>query len=149
MIKTILLPIDGSIHSDKAAEWAGSLAGKYGAHLVLLHVVAHDSEKLSQETLEYLDTEHFEAADMAFWELPARQLAEKAEQRARYYGATTTEVLVLKDDPSDTILRVASDYKADLIVLGSRGRGALTSLVLGSVSNKVVHGGGFNCLTVR
>ena len=39
MIKKILVPVDGSAHSIKAAELASDLAAKYGAEILLLHVL--------------------------------------------------------------------------------------------------------------
>ena len=42
MIKTILVATDGSDHAEKAVDLAADIAGKYGAHLVLLHVLLRD-----------------------------------------------------------------------------------------------------------
>ena len=47
------------------------------------------------------------------------------------------------------ILTVAEDIGADLIVTGSRGRGAITSTVLGSVSTEILHGAHCDVLVVH
>lgn len=39
MIKTILVPVDGSAHADTAVDWASDLAAKYQARLIILHVI--------------------------------------------------------------------------------------------------------------
>lgn len=55
------------------------------------------------------------------------------ERRVRY------ETEVLQGTPADAILELARDRNADLIVVGSRGRGRITGTVLGSVSTAIVH----------
>jgi nucleotide-binding universal stress UspA family protein len=51
--------------------------------------------------------------------------------------------------PAKAILAVADDIGADLIVTGSRGRGAAKSALLGSVSTEILHGAGCDVLVVR
>ena len=46
---------------------------------------------------------------------------------------------LLDGDPAREILRTAREGDHDLIVLGSRGRGRMTTALLGSVSNRVMH----------
>jgi nucleotide-binding universal stress UspA family protein len=49
------------------------------------------------------------------------------------------ETEVIEGSPAEKILEVARAHGADLIVIGSRGRGAITGTILGSVSSDVVH----------
>jgi nucleotide-binding universal stress UspA family protein len=56
---------------------------------------------------------------------------------------------VIGHPPARGILTVADDIGADLIVTGSRGRGAITSAVLGSVSTEIVHGARCDVLVVH
>lgn len=49
------------------------------------------------------------------------------------------ETEILEGSPAAKILEVAETHGADLIVIGSRGRGAITGTILGSVSSDVVH----------
>jgi nucleotide-binding universal stress UspA family protein len=49
------------------------------------------------------------------------------------------ETEVIEGSPAEKILEVAQAHGADLIVIGSRGRGAITGTILGSVSSDVVH----------
>jgi nucleotide-binding universal stress UspA family protein len=49
------------------------------------------------------------------------------------------ETEILEGSPAEKILEVAETHGADLIVIGSRGRGAITGTILGSVSSAVVH----------
>jgi nucleotide-binding universal stress UspA family protein len=57
-----------------------------------------------------------------------------AEERRVAY-----ETEILEGSPAEKILEVAEAHGADLIVIGSRGRGAITGTILGSVSSDVVH----------
>ena len=58
------------------------------------------------------------------------------------------EILSLSD-PRDIIVKTANDMKADLIILGNRGLSQITSLFLGSVSNKVVQNSTRRVLIVK
>ncbi len=61
-------------------------------------------------------------------------------------NATAT---MLHGSPAHAIVGYATDVDADLIIVGSRGRGALSTLLLGSVSHGVVHASDRNVLIVR
>jgi nucleotide-binding universal stress UspA family protein len=50
-----------------------------------------------------------------------------------------TEFTQIPGNPGQTIKKIAQNWDADLIVMGSRGRTGLSELVLGSVSNYVMH----------
>ena len=65
------------------------------------------------------------------------QVAERACEDLAGVGLTSTAEL-REGDPADELLRAASEEDADLIVVGSRGRSALTRLALGSVARKVL-----------
>lgn len=84
----------------------------------------------------------------------------KPEKRAmarddlnRAIGTLSRELLaagwVIGGPPASGIVTVAEDIGADLIVTGSRGRGALTSAVLGSVSTKILHSAPCDVLVVH
>jgi nucleotide-binding universal stress UspA family protein len=57
--------------------------------------------------------------------------------------------VTLEGEPASTIVDYAKNVDADLIAIGSRGRNALASLLLGSVSHGVVHAADRNVLIVR
>lgn len=62
---------------------------------------------------------------------------------------TNAQTVTLEGDASSTIVDYAKSVDADLIVIGSRGRGAFGSLFLGSVSHGVVHAADRDVLIVR
>jgi nucleotide-binding universal stress UspA family protein len=78
-----------------------------------------------------------------------KQSQEKAvwEKVGRTPG--NTQQVTLEGSPAQTIVDFAKNVRADLIVIGSRGRGSFGSLLLGSVSHGVVHNSDRNVLIVR
>jgi nucleotide-binding universal stress UspA family protein len=66
-----------------------------------------------------------------------RQLEETAAEMAR--NGIVVRTFERTGDPATEVLDLARTEKVDMIVLGSHGRGALGRLVLGSVSDRVVH----------
>jgi universal stress protein A len=67
--------------------------------------------------------------------------------RAAFHGAWDVEIAT--GHPADTIVRVARERKADLIVMGTHGRTGLQHVLLGSVAEKVVRLASCPVLTVR
>jgi nucleotide-binding universal stress UspA family protein len=67
-------------------------------------------------------------------------------EQARKAGVKEVHARVLRGDPAEGIVNFARDHQIDLLVLGSRGRSKLGSMLLGSVSNKVCQMS--NCTTV-
>lgn len=75
-----------------------------------------------------------------------RQIQEIAD-RMRTAGVDTTALLV-HGATVETILKEASDLEVDIIVVGSHGRGAMYQLLVGSVSEGVLHKSRFPVLVV-
>lgn len=129
MFKNILLAVDGSEYSHRAAEYAKSLAECYEANLLLVHVFAHTSDLLGYEDFEKLFSKRKSAA---------QAILDKAKE---ILGSTTLKVYeeLIDGAEAEAILKVAENHQADLIVMGTRGFGAVKGLLVGSVSRKVIH----------
>lgn len=175
MIKTILVPTDGSDHANKAIELASDLASKYGAKIVLLHAMLHNTSvydlktmgerlKAAPEVIEQLDQVAQAIVDASatgyggpvFLPAPYQTLRaigelvlENAKQRAASAGVTNVDLRMADDPPADAVLRVADETGADMIVMGSRGLGKIADMLLGSVSHKVSHLAKCTCVTVK
>lgn len=145
MITRVLVPIDGSEYSRKALEFATDIAQRFSASIVLVHVVSTAAllpapvpQVGVPVTPEGVPPPVFStkmAEDMAKLgsELLARQSSE-VEKR----GLTVKNVLE-KGEPVEKILQTAKNESCDLIVIGARGLGKVRALLLGSVSDGVVH----------
>jgi len=145
MINRILVPVDGSEYSRKALEFATDIAQRFNASVVLVHVVSTAALLPSPVpqvgvpvTPEGVPPPVFStkmAEDLAKFgsELLARQGSE-VEKR----GLTVKNVLE-RGEPVEKILQTAKNERCDLIVIGARGLGKVRALLLGSVSDGVVH----------
>ncbi len=128
-VSRILLPVDGSGHSDTAAEMAIDLAGDSNASIVLLHVRRPVPTGLGQPNAE-------ELLDV----LTAGAEAVMEIYRSRLDNAKLEHTdLVIGGDIAEVVANVADVEKCDLIVIGSKGKSDLEGLILGSVTHKVLH----------
>lgn len=148
MIKTILVPVDGSVHANTAINWASDLADKYQASLMLLHVIPEGRLVGARDDLRALaKVERMTESEAV--ETLAEDVVREAAARARAHGATNIVSRCETGDPAKVILDHAARSGAELIVMGRRGVGGLPGLVFGSVSSKVLHLADCACLTVK
>jgi len=146
MFRKILLPVDGSQGSLKAARVAGEIARRFDSEVTILHV-------------QHLPATVLAASGMAGMVAPDRGTAEALEAAAREVLRVARESLGLPEDrlnekallghPAEVICRVAEEGDYNLIVMGSRGLSEVRAFFLGSVSDKVSHHAPCPVLIVR
>ena len=127
-MKEIMVAIDGSDGSRAAIDEAVELAGPLGAHITFASVRKAPSSLLGTPNYECRL-----ARDLGV----ARATVDSALKQAREAGVEARGE-VLEGNAVDEILSFADNCGADLIVMGSRGHGALAGALLGSVSSGVV-----------
>jgi nucleotide-binding universal stress UspA family protein len=131
-MKLIIAATDGSECADRAVDMASTLAKAADAKLLVLTVgdslIGPELNKLARA----------EGGVGEALELIIGQILQRAKDRAREQGASSVEVQCGWGDPAEIIIEVARSRKVDAIVVGRRGRGRLTGLLLGSVSQKLV-----------
>lgn len=132
-IRRILVPVDFSTCSRLVVGRAASLAAKLGAHVVLVHV-AEIPEGVGADTLVRPDGVAVAAG--AFAVGGARSGMEGFVAEARHHGVEP-QVVVRTGPVVDTLLAVAEEERADLVVIGTHGRTGLARMVLGSVAEQV------------
>ena len=130
----ILLAIDGSDFSQAALQSVIARPWPADSEVKVLHVVEPPSLLLGREMGGY-DPE-FEAVWKALRE-QAKDLVMKAAEKLRGAKLNVSTDLV-EGDPKSQIIDIASEWHADMIVLGSRGRSGLNRFLMGSVSQDVV-----------
>lgn len=140
MYQRILVPTDGSEYAEAAADRGFALAETLDAELHLLAVV--DAGPLSSIRLP---------GDAANAEEVLREQAEAAvdrlEERAAERGITPT-VTIQSGTPVEEILEYAEPADIDVAVMGTRGRGGVDRMVLGSVTDGVTRYGDMDVLVV-
>lgn len=124
----ILVPTDGSDCAVRAGEHAVFLAKKLGARITVLNVIHVDMAFRAGihygEGMRELESASQEATGVI------RKLCEAA--------GIECEELIIKGDPANTIVRVASETHVDCIVIGSTGVSALERVLIGSTSESVL-----------
>ncbi len=139
MFKEILLGVDGSPHSLRAAKMAGDLARTMKANLRIVTAFDPVPSYLGDPYIQQVASARIEAAE----EVLQKALGAVGE----IPGELKTEVL--EGSAAEAILNVAETRHPDLIIMGSRGRGRLTGALLGSQSQKVVQHAPCPVLIVR
>lgn len=127
MYSKILLAIDGSEHSLRAANEAVKMASLSNDSKIKIVYVA-DYAKAKNEVLHSQGKEELEYVRRKRLQ-PIEEIL-KANQ-------VTYGVEILRGEPGPTLVEYANKEKFDLVVIGSRGLNALQEMVLGSVSHKV------------
>lgn len=146
MLSKILVPIDGSKHSEKALQFACDVASKFDAAVHIVHVpqgIASDRVMVlgGASIVIHADKDEIEKA--------GRQLIDAATELAEKTVPGKVATQLRAGDPAAEIVDCAKEIGADCIVIGSRGLGDFAGLLLGSVSHKVCHAAPCTCITVR
>ncbi len=131
-MRRILVATDGSSDAERAVDFAAALAKDTGSAFFIV-TVGSDVSSPDVQALARAEGGLGEAL-----ELLSNQILEKARHRAQRKGLAQMDSHVAWGDPAASILEAAQAVKADIIVVGRRGRGRLTGLLLGSVSQKLV-----------
>jgi nucleotide-binding universal stress UspA family protein len=128
-MRKILVGVDGSEPSLRAVRLAAEVATKTGAELEVaysFHPPVYFMDIGRAAELNEEERKHGEAA------------LDAAVRAARELGAAPTRV-VLQGNPPQALADHAEADQVDLVVVGSRGRGAVASALLGSVADRLVH----------
>jgi nucleotide-binding universal stress UspA family protein len=137
MISKILMPTDGSKTAQRAAAYAVDLAKQLKASIIALSVIDERSftaqtvpaSETARHTIEPIEDYLREAAEGYAGEI--KKLCDKKGVAAK--------VSIRTGHPVEEIVKEAERSKANLIVMGSHGRSALSATILGSVSFGVIH----------
>ena len=149
MFDTVVLAIDGSDHSEKAVATVGTLIteGVVGTvHLV--HVVAPRPSEMVLASDAYIGVEHAYVTTLDHETAIGREMLDHAAKTLRALGDSPVHTHLSTGDPARIIVDLAGELAADLIVMGRRGLGGFTGLLLGSVTKKVQHASTAGVLTV-
>jgi nucleotide-binding universal stress UspA family protein len=149
MFRNILVALDGSQHSSRAADVAIDLAQHYGARLQFITVSKEPPARLSEELQRYMEIEQLKGTPDALITDVAKNILAEADRRARGKGLKDVKTIAKTGPVARTIVDIAKRNEADVIVMGSRGLGTVEGILLGSVSHKVVSLANCNVMTVR
>ena len=141
-MKKVLITLDYDPTAQKVAEVGFSMAKSMNAGVILLHVITDPvfystagyspimgfSGFVDVSPLQLSNVEGLKEASMKYLETSKKHLGDK-----------TISTIVKEGDFADSILATAKELKADVIVMGSHSRKWLENIVMGSVTEKVLH----------
>jgi len=158
MYRKILVGVDNSPMRQSVFERALSLAKENQASLLLLHVLSSEEEDsplpipIHTEELDWargseIDLEKWREQ----WQKFKRECLEKLQALATEAkkAGIPVEVKQVAGSTGRKICHLAQTWDADLIVIGNRGHSGLSELLLGNVSNYVLHHAPCSVLTVK
>lgn len=131
MFGKILVPVDGSTEALTAARYARKIAEKFESAVTLLYVIQHtaylapNSQQLSSSVLRSLEE-------------GGEQVLEQAVKEYEDFDGRLTRRIEY-GHPGIKIVEISKEQNYSLIVMGRRGMSDVAKLLLGSVSNYVLH----------
>jgi len=165
MFERILIPTDGSPHSEKAVGIGCELAQRFNSKIVFLHVLMHGANvddlvqipsvgpDLTERVREGVTVSGGVILITVISPEMLKQVGEAILQGAKDTAIESNllgSVVKLKDgDPSKAIVETAAEVDADVIVMGRRGLSKLESLLQGSTSERVARMAECTCITVH
>lgn len=133
MFNRILIPTDGSDLSSAAAERAIELAKSVRADVCAFHATP-----IAASTYSAVEFSPIMALTRENAELSGNLYLLAIEAVARAAGVPCELILEPSSSPYRAIIEAAEAHGCDLIVIGSHGRGAMSSLIMGSVTQQVI-----------
>ncbi len=122
----IIVGFNGTESSAEALRWAGDEADRHGVELVVVHAWDYP----------YAPTNTGDVQGRDLTEIDAACTLDKVVETARERCAAVVTPTLVEGGPVTALLDTARD--GDILVLGSRGRGALRSRIFGSTANSIL-----------
>jgi nucleotide-binding universal stress UspA family protein len=130
----ILLAIDGSDEAKRATEAAVELSKGTGSEVHVVYVLPSPAQLIGH----HLYSDEIRESLIGGAEREAERFLKEQAERIGSDGAKVAETHLRSGDPDKEILRLAEALEVGLIVIGSRGLGAVSRALMGSVSDSVV-----------
>lgn len=129
----VFVAADGSESAERALAWVAAHGPGLGASVVVAHVLPDPVYAVAPETAAMLGPVPAEVRDRTL------ELAEHEWAAPLRAAGLEYEIRMLDGPLASTLLHAAEECGADLVVVGRRGLGGFKTMLLGSVSNQVVH----------
>ncbi|MGG6240581.1 universal stress protein [Nodosilinea sp. AN01ver1] len=148
MYRKILVALDNSPSSDALFTHALELAQATDGELLLVHSLSSQEDSSPLPMSATLDSIYWAPGteiDLEAWRQEWIRYETESLERLRHWAAiantagVVAEFRQLVGNPATAVCKAAQEWGADLILIGNRGRSGLSELVLGSVSNHVMH----------
>lgn len=139
VLESVLIALDDSEIADRVIETVQRLTLPSDGKVVLCHVFPTPNSEMEFPP----DRPHLDGETISYLQVEKKLQSYQAEL------AVDSNMELVIGDPAEEIIRLANIYKADLIVIGSRGLTGITRIVQGSVSSQVVEEANCSVLVVK
>jgi nucleotide-binding universal stress UspA family protein len=139
MFTNIVWATDGSENADRALDYATAIADREHSHLHVVHIVEMLVGGRVAGQKVFLNEDQIDA-----------KIKEQARQASAEHGLQATVRITSSGTGSiaNRVAEIAADNSADLIVVGTRGHSAFGGLMLGSVTQRLLHVAGCPVLAI-
>ena len=165
-VKKILYATDLSENARYAFAYAVSLADLYKASITFIHVLPEVPELLDKGVIGYISEDRWkeiksqnveEAKEAIIGKrrdhLAIRdvlhQFSENVKENQEGDGFVTDDIIVVRGNPVEEILKYSEETKCDLVVMGTHGQGTLADAMMGSTARRVLRRSEKPVLVVR
>jgi len=139
VLKTILVALDGSEIAERVIQTLEQLVLSEDSKVIICHVFPTPESEMELPA----DRPLSESPTFSYFHI------EKQLQSYQESLSVKSQLELVTGDPADEIIRLANIYKAELIIIGSRGLTGMKRIVQGSVSIQVVEEAGCSVLVVK
>lgn len=139
MLKTVLVALDGSEIAEQVIQTLQELLLPSNSKVILCHVFPPPESEMQLVA----DRPHSDLVEMSYLQV---------EKQLRYYQGqlkVDSDLELVNGDTAEEIIRLANIYKADLIVIGTRGLTGMKRIIQGSVSSQVLEDAQCSVLVVK
>ena len=137
MFRRILVAIDDSHNAQRALEVVRELVGEDARNVVLFHAY-HVPPELAGLARHYATGDNYTGDAKQLLQEQAQALLERSKEQLALPNASMRMVSV-EGKPGPAIVEAIDQENSDCVVLGRRGQSGMRGLLLGSVSDYVVH----------
>lgn len=142
-MKKLLLPVDSSKVPERVMNYLKEFVDALDYEVTLLNVIPLDRNLVHGDLIGVYDLnrEKFEET--------AQEMLDKFEVELKAAGITNVKKMHVTGDPAQMIVRIAETEDFHMIMMCTHGMGAAKRLLIGSVTNKVVHHSEIPVIVIR
>ena len=141
-MKRVLIALDYNPTAQKVAEYGFAIASAMNSEILLLHVIsdpAYYSSVNYSPIMGFTGFLNMDPSQLNVIEELKKASQQFLEKSKNHLGDKTIETIVIEGDCAESILKTAGNLHADIIVMGSHSQKWLENIVMGSVTEKVLH----------
>lgn len=139
-MKKILIALDYAPTAQRVAETGYLLAKSMNAEVTLLHVVTERLYYSATVTSPMMGFDNYMLTDLLQSDEATKKAAQQfLEKSKKHLRDEAIQTLIVEGNVADSILEVAKDKHIDIIVMGSHSQRWLEKILMGSVTEKVLH----------